>query len=673
MHMMLVPPKMTEGHTLATTPEELATMVRELKDAGTIAFDFETSGLQYWAGQKPIGYAVGYWKGGKPRAWYVPVAHKTVDQQANPEAARAAFRDALAGASELVAHHGKFDLNMGRADGWEIPEWTPLHDTYVQAILIDEARAFQLEKLVMQLGVSPYGDALEMKDSVENWIRDRAKALKMSRRAYLDQNGHQEVPVALESEYACRDIGHTLALDRRQRTEAMGIGKAWESSRSGLYDNEMLLVRALADMEWNGQEVDTNYLERVKVQINNELDEGGRELSRLFGDNLAWNNDRVIRDLLYERLEFPVTRITKRGGQPAVDRAALSEFIPMHAGIEPLMEWRARFKILTTYTDSLIDKADSNGRVHPSFNQGGAASGRLSSSRPNFQNIPSRHPVLSKLVRKAFVVGEGKGRIYCDYSQIELRMLAWITDNQTLLSAYQSDAYDRLCFGHIDYETYRQVRKGEDATDVHALVAERVFGVPPSDPEFKRMRSAAKIINFGVPYGGGASLLMSNPQLRLTEKQARTYHRAYHQRNPEIEKTKAALLRKMKADPELSFQNWTTRARHGKRLEWADTSLVAEEERSMFACLVQGSAAELTRFSLVRLWLAQKRGEMPAITTSTVHDEIQVDCDQSDMQEVSLAVQREMEAFTGLFGPVPVIADLETTITNWADKKDYKP
>ena len=670
---MLVPPKMSRGHTLVLTGEDMATMVAELTQATEVAFDFETSGLRYWDGQKPIGIAVGYLRDGAPRAWYIPVAHHTTEPQADPEQARKAVADGLAQASALLGHNLKFDINMARADGWTVPLWTPIHDTMVQAYLIDEARSVQLEKLVMQLGVSPYGDALQMKDAVEGWLRERYKSLRLSRGAYLDKHGHEEVPVALESEYACRDIGHTLALDRAQREKAQGVGQVWEAERQSLYENEMLLVRALADMEFTGQRVDTDYLERVKVQINNELDVIGRELSRHFGDNRAWNNDRVIRELVYEELKFPVTKVTKRGGQPAVDKAALFELVSKHAGIEPLIEWRARYKILTTYTDSLISKADENERVHPNFNQGGAASGRLSSSKPNFQNIPSRHPVLSKLVRKAFTVDAGQARVYCDYSQIELRMLAWITQNQTLLSAYQSDAYERLCGSEVAYCEYRQLRQHEASSDVHALVAQRVFGADPSDADWKRKRSAAKIINFGVPYGGGPNLLMGNAELRMPEKQARAYHRAYHETNPEIDKTKNRLLRQMREHPDLLFRNWTSRARHGKRLDWTEESLVAEEERSMFACLVQGSAAELTRFSLVKLWLLQQRGDLAGVTTSTVHDEIQVDCDQQDMAEVALIVQREMEAFTGLFGPVPVVADLEMTTTSWADKKEWTP
>jgi len=668
---MLFPPKLTAGHHIATTGDDLSKMVRELRDQTTIGFDFETSGLEWWNGQSPIGFAVGYMDGFRPRAWYVPFAHMTLDKQADPDAAKQAFEDVLGHAPELVAQNAKFDLNMARAIGWKIPDWTTIHDTMIQTILIDETKPKQLEKRVAALGCSPYADAHEMKDAVRDWIKQRMKTLRLSWGQYLDKHGHAEVPVSLEGEYACRDVGHTLALDRAQRSKALGYGTPYHNERQSLYTNEMWLVRALADMEYHGQRVDTAYLERARLSIDNQLDTLGISLQRHFGGSRTWNNDNTVRELVYGELKITPTRFTK-GGQPSVDKAALSDFIVAHPGMEPLLEWRAYYKVRSTYTTSLADKADAAGYVHPGFNQGGAASGRLSSSRPNFQNIPSRHPVLSKLVRNAFTVDAGKCRVYCDYSQIELRMLAWISENQTLLAAYQSDAYDRLRWGHIDYETYRKERQSEDSADIHGLVAQRVFGASPTDPDWKRKRGASKIINFGVPYGGGPNLLINNVELRMEERTAKQWHAAYHAANPEIEQTKKRLLRKMR-DGDLTFVNWAGRMRHGIRLDWSDESLRSEEERSMFACLVQGSAAELTRYSIVRLWMLQKQGKIPGISTSTVHDEIQVDCDASEVREVALAVQREMEAFTGLFGPVPVVADIETTTTSWADKKDWKP
>jgi len=668
--MMVAPPRLSDGHHIIHTPDELSAMVRELQSATDVGFDFETSGLRYWDRQLPIGFSIGYWNGDRPRCWYVPVEHRTAEIQADPDNARAAFRDALKGARSLVGHNLKFDINMARAGGWEVPRWTQLHDTMIQAYLIDELQPKQLEKVVMALGVSPYGDSLEMKDAVEDWIKSRAKERRQSRRAYLDELGHAEIPVGLEGEYACRDVGHTLALDRQQRRQAMGIGTHYEASRSALYANEMLLVRALADMEFVGQPVDVDYLERVGLDLDQQMAEGGQKLERLFGGRHKWGNDNVIRELLFQELKLPIVALTKRG-QPAVDKAAMHVLAGEHKGVEPLMEWRARYKVRNTYTDSLISKVDARGRIHASFVQTGTSTGRLSSKAPNLQNIPSRHPILSKLVRRAFVVDPDQTRIYCDYSQVELRLLAWITANPTLTAAYESHAYMGLLSGRLTYEQYRSARQSEAAADVHGLVAERVFGADPTAPDFKRRRSAAKIINFGVPYGGGPNLLVTNPELSLSEKVAKRYYSQYHQQNPEIEKTKARLLQKMLTHSDPHFVNWASRVRHGRRLLWADENLVSEEERSMFASLVQGSAGELTRFSLVKLWLLQQTGKLPAVTTSTVHDEIQVDCDTKDEHEVAMIVQREMEGFTGLFGTIPVVADLETTRTHWADKEDY--
>ena len=661
---------LSPNHRIATTGEDLTTMVEAMRQHGTRGFDFETSGLRYWDGQRPIGVALGYWDNG-PRAWYVPVRHQTMEPQADVDAAKRAFKDALAGADALVGHNLKFDLNMARADGWEVEPWVQLHDTMVQAYLINENRSLQLERVVSDEECSPYGDSMKMKDEVSKWIETQARRHRMGKRDYLSLNGHQEVPVSIEAEYACRDIGHTLALHRSQYRRAHDDSP----QRPALYANEMLLVRALADMEYQGQPVDTDYLKRVSCQLDAELEDRGKTLVQKFGLEIEWNNDNQLRDLLFTTLKLPMQGLTKRGAA-SVDRSALMGLIQMHKGIDDLMEWRARFKVRSTYTDSLIAKVDDDNRLHASFVQSGTATGRLSSRNPNLQNIPSRHPVLSKMVRRAFVTDPNQARIYCDYSQIELRVLAWATQCPTLLKAYDSEAYMMLLDGRIDRDRYMELRRNEASTDVHGLVAQTVFGVHPTSDDFKAKRSASKIINFGVPYGGGPNLLMGNPALRLPEEEAKKYFRQYHAQNPEISHAQKRLFDHMRRNDELSFTNWAGRKRHGPRLEWqrqeGSSCPVAEEERSMFASLVQGSAGELTRFSLVRLWYLQVTGRMPAITTSTVHDEVQVDCDVADAEDVARAVRAEMEDFTGMFGPTPVIADLEITTTNWADKQEME-
>tara|TARA_Y100000034_G_scaffold60950_1_gene74030 strand:+ start:555 stop:2594 length:2040 start_codon:yes stop_codon:yes gene_type:complete len=675
---MIAAPPLDPGSRIVRSADDLQRMVTEIQAAPTRAFDFETSGLRYFDGQRPIGVAMGYWSTHGPRAWYTPVAHQTAEPMVDGQAARRAFADALTGADELVGHNLKFDLNMARADDWTVPQWTPLHDSMIQAYLIREARAFKLERVVEDEGCSPYADPAIMADSVDTFLKQRAKLhklpLKRSKKGwnhtYLGLFGHAEVPVDLEGVYACRDIGHTLALDRAQRHRAMGCGTWYEPQRQSLYANEMLLVRALADMEYAGQRVDVHYLERLAAYLDQELEVRGRELETLFRCRIDWNNDNKLRSLLYDRLRFPVYNRTPRG-LPSVDRGTLMSLRQHHPGMEALAEWRARFKVRSAYTLSLANIAGRDGRIHTSFNQWGTATGRLSSSDPNLQNVPSRHKELARLVRLAFPVDEGRARVYADYSQIELRVLAWATGSRVLTEAYQSAAYDSWLRGEIDYEGYRRARAGEPSVDVHGLVCSRLFGIEKGHVEWDRKRKATKIVNFGVPYGGGHALLSGSPELRLPEVEAKAFHAQYHEQNPEIAYTRDRLLAQMLEDPDLSFVNWAGRVRHGPRLDWRDDDARSEEERSMFASMIQGGAGELTRFSIVRLYLLQQQGLMPGRSTSTVHDEVQVDCDVPDIREAALATQREMENYQGAFGSIPVVADLETSVTTWADKKDW--
>lgn len=674
-------PQLTAGHHVARSPDELTAMVREMQSAPVRGFDFETDGLRYGNGNKPIGYTVGYLTNeGRPRAWYVPVAHRTPEPMADPKHARQAFKDALAGASALVGHNLKFDLNMGRAHGYEIDPDVQLHDTMIQAYLIYERRRFKLETLSEQVvQYLPWDDAWAMEKMVGDYLRDRAKLHGMTfkksdkrtmKRSYMDTFGHAEVPVAYESEYSCRDVGHALMLDRVYRKEAMGVGQPWERQRQYLYWNEMLLVRALADMEFNGQPVDRDYLLRLDSWVNDKLGIMSRELSAMFGVSIDWRNDNAVRSLLYDDMKLPVVKLTERGKKPAVDRSALLQLKRHHPGIAHLAEHNVWLKVWQTYTVGLAWFVDADGRVHPSFKQTGTKTGRLSGEHPNFQNIPTRHKEAAKCIRSAFYVPDGMARVYADYSQIELRMLAWATGATTLLGAYASPAYEALLRGEIDYEQYRSIRKSEPAVDVHGEQAIATFGANPSDADWKVKRRAAKIINFGVPYGMGPHGLTTNPDLLLDRDTADDYFARYHRANPEIGDTKTTLFTKMLKQRVPHFVNWAGRTCHARELRSKNRDVRAEGERSVFATLVQGSAGELTRFSIVGLWLAQRAGRIPAVATSTVHDEIQADCRAEDVVPVGREMQRIMEDFAGLFGPTPIVCDLESTTTTWAEKKE---
>ncbi len=678
-----VAPPLSQGHHIARSSEDLARMVRAMRSVEERAFDFETNGLRYAdASKHPIGYGLGFiGLDGIPQAWYVPVAHQTAEPMANPVQARRAFEDALEGAEALIGHHLKFDLNVARASGWKVPEDADIHDTLVQAYLCYEKRSFKLEDLVASTEGATRWDPFAMATVHDTFTQNRAKGRSLTWkkdkpgrgiRSYLSTYGHAEVPVALEGEYCCRDIAHTLLLDQCQRAEAMGMGQPWADRRYYLYLNEMLMVRALADMEYQGQYLDADYLRAYAAELDAELHQRAIKLAAAFGAHIDFGNDNQVRDLLYGHLKLPVVKFTD-SGMPAVDRSALLQLAHHHPALADLGDYSLRNKVRSTYTHSLAFYQDSDSKVHMSVLQQGTKSGRFAARNPNLQNIPIRVPELAKRIRHAFYVPEGVTRVYVDYSQIELRILAWSTGNVNLLTAYDSPSYMALLQGSIDYDTYRVERQKEDRADVHALQAKSALGAAEADPDWKLRRKAAKIINFGVPYGMGWGGLASNPDLMLSESDAKAYFAQYHEGNPEIQDAKAALFAKMRREYGVPFFiNWAGRKVHAPGLNSGDDEWRGKSERSTFASLIQGSAGELTRFSIVALWQARRAGKLPAVATSTVHDEIQLDCGRADERYVAFEAQRIMEDhFRGRFGTVPIIADLETTHTTWAEKEDY--
>lgn len=663
-------------------------MVNCMRSAPERAVDSETNGLKFANGKKPIGWSMGFLAtDGNPYAWYMPVAHAVPEYQVPEVHAKAALRDALQGAQALLFHHGKFDLNIARANGWEIPTDVPIHDTLPQAYLIFERREFQLEKLIAEHGLSPYGDPFEMKHKVEDFIRFRAREHKMGlkrskdgRPGYKETYGHSEVPISVEGEYSCRDIGHTLVLDRYQRDKAMAVGTPWEDRGRWLYHNEMLLVRALADMEFNGQPLDKQYLLDQTALIDIDLEKRESDLGRSWGVRIDWGNDEALRDLLFNHLGFKPVNWTSGGThggprKPSVDRSTLLQLRTQQPTWAPalmdLSEYKQWAKARSTYTETFAWHVCNDGKVHFNVNQGGAKSGRLSANDPNLQNIPMRHEASAKMIRRAFGVLPGQIRLYCDYSQIELRVLAYITGCGTLQQAYKSPAWDAFRRGYLTYDQYREARSHEQEVDVHALQAIRTFGSKETDHDWKVKRRAAKVINFGVPYGMGWIGLNGNPDLLLPERDAKEYFARYHQANPEINSTKNQLFNAMIRHSHPLFVNWAGRRVHCAELRSTEKWMRAEGERSSFASLVQGSAAELTRISIVRLWQETKAGTLPAVATSTVHDEIQFDCDKKDLSFVASRTQTVMEDFHNYFG-LPIVCGLEASDTNWAEKKEQK-
>ena len=313
---------------IVRTADDLQYMVNYMRHFRERIIDFETDGLQYANGDKPIGVAMGAIEdlpGGQfqHRAFYCPVAHQVPEQQLSEDVVKLATKDAFAGTEAMVGHNLKFDINMARANGWILPQNCDIHDTLVGAHLVYEKRSMQLEKLCASVpGASPFDNAHEAKDEIQSFLTKRAQKRRLKLKkgeygkpSYLEIYGHSEVPIALEGEYACRDIGNTGYLDRAQRREAMGIGTPYEAQARYLYWHEMQLVRALAEMEYNGQEVDEQYLVEFAHELDDEMSRMAIKLSRKFNTSTDFGSDTAVRDLLYNHLRLPVVKLTEKGNQ----------------------------------------------------------------------------------------------------------------------------------------------------------------------------------------------------------------------------------------------------------------------------------------------------------------------------------------------------------------------
>jgi hypothetical protein len=279
----------------------------------------------------------------------------------------------------------------------------------------------------------------------------------------------------------------------------MGRNSQYADRRSLLYENEMMLPRALAAMEMEGQVVDAGYMWQLGLDLEEELEQRGAELNRTFREKIDWGNDTALRHFLYDYLKLPIVKWTQgstdsrvggvdRNKQPSIDRDALLSLRDRCPPIEQIAEYRSVLKAVQSCSVSIAWEVQADGKIHPSFNQNGTASGRLSSERPNFQNIVARHKVLSPKIRAGWKVQPGRARIYADYSQIELRVLAFYTKCQTFLNAYRSPSYDAYRSGRISYDDYRWYRRSEKEVDVHGDVARRIF--PGMDKGHRRSQTS---------------------------------------------------------------------------------------------------------------------------------------------------------------------------------------
>lgn len=445
--------------------------------------------------------------------------------------------------------------------------------------------------------------------------------------AYL--HNPQEKSYAL-SGFAREDASGVLQLAQRQRRALEEEGML-----QLMQDVEMPLLYVLFDMEQSGFQVDAGVLRTLGAAFTEEteaLKEQVYQLSGVHGFNL--NSPQQLGKVLFETLGLKAGKKTQRGY--STDADTLESLLDAHPCIAPILKYRQIVKLNSTYIDALLRKMDTSGRVHTFFDQTGTATGRISSSEPNLQNIPVRTE-LGREIRKAFVAGPGCVLADADYSQIELRVLAHLSRDAAMTDAFQK------------------------AQDIHTRTAAEVYGVP-MEQVTAEMRSSAKAVNFGLVYGISDFGLARN--IGISRKEAAAFIARYFARYPAI---KAYMDQAVRQGYDQGYAvTMMGRRRQLPELKAANANTRNFGERAAMNTPVQGTAADIIKLAMVRVHGALKEQGLKARLILQVHDELMIEAPREEEAQVSALLKRCMEEVAAL--SVPLVAEVKTG-ESWYETK----
>ena len=582
--------------------QELETWIERLEGAEVFAFDTETTSLDYMQA-RVVGLSFAVEPG---EAAYVPLAHdypgvpRQLDRETVLERLRPLLEDP---ACAKLGHHLKYDRNVLANHGIALEGIR--HDTMLESYVLNAtANRHDLDTLC-------------------------AAHLDHQNIHYEDVagKGAKQIPfsaVSLEdaTPYAAEDADMTLRLHRLfwPRLEA-------EAGLRAVYDEiEIPLLRVLSRMERNGVRIDAERLRTQSAALAARMSAVERQTREIADCAFNLGSPKQIQDVLYNRLNLPVLRKTPKG-QPSTAEDVLEELAAHHELPRLILEHRGLAKLKSTYTDRLPERIDPDtGRVHTSYHQAVASTGRLSSSDPNLQNIPVRNEE-GRRIRQAFVAEKGHCLIAADYSQIELRIMAHLSADEGLLKAFA------------------------EGQDIHRATAAEVFGVALQDVSSEQRR-AAKAINFGLIYGMSAFGL--GRQLDIGRAEAQDYVDRYFARYPGVREYMDRTREQAKADGyvETIF---------GRRLYLPDINARngqqrAQAERVAINAPMQGSAADIIKRAMIRVdrWIETEAPEVRLIMQ--VHDELVLEVPEARIDGTREALRSHMEGAAEL--SVPLLVDI---------------
>ncbi len=576
-------------YRIVATADDLDAMIAAIREAGCFAFDTESSSTDPMrADLAGLSFAVRSLTNPDGVAWYVPVGHHAGEQLPLAEVMAAVRPLFTADGLQRCAHNANYDLTLLSNYGID-PYRVIDHDTMIAAHLLGNGR----------LGLKPLALTILGREMTE--ITDLIG--KGAR-----QKTFNEVDIADGAPYAAADADCTLQLRRQFEPplEVQGLTDLFS-------DVELPLVPVLVEMQRAGVRLDAGILHEMSRDLNEQLGQIQAELFADIGHEVNTNSPKQLSDLLFGELGLPKTRRTRSGY--STDANALEGLKGLHPVVDRILDYRQVSKLKSTYVDALPEMVNPRtGRIHTSYHQTGSATGRLSSSDPNLQNIPVRTES-GRQVRRAFVADSDCQLLSADYSQIELRVLAHMSQDPSLLEAF---------------------RRGED---IHAATASQMFNVPINEVDAEQRR-IAKVLNFGVIYGLGPYGI--SQQTGFSREEGRRFIDTYLARYPGIngylESVKDQTRGTMYAETLLG------RRRYLPDIQSTNHNTRAAAERMAINMPIQGTAADIMKIAMINVRARMINEKMRSKMILQVHDELVFEAPDDEMDTMTALVLDEMPA-----------------------------
>ena len=585
--------------------EELKLLVEKMMKQEIVAFDTETEGLNALE-TDIVGISFSWQKG---IGYYLPIKNNKSVHEKSFEILRPFFES-----TEIikVGHNIKFDIQV--LHKYNIKVSSPIYDTMVAHYLINPDMRHNLDTLSESyLNYSPI--------SIESLIGKKGK----------NQISMRDVSIDKITNYASEDADITLQLKGifDKEIEVNNLNKIF-------YDIEIPMISVLSEMETEGIKIDTSYLEKLDKEFEEDLGKLKKEIFKKSGEEFNLNSPKQLGEILFDKLKLVSKPKKTKTGQYSTSEEVLSSLANDHKIIEDILEWRSLDKLQNTYVKSLPNEVSSlTNRVHSSFNQTVTTTGRLSSNNPNLQNIPIRTANGQK-IRRAFIPRNSDYTLMAaDYSQIELRVIASMSNEENMIDAFVNNQ------------------------DIHTITASKIYNVDPENVT-REQRGNAKTVNFGIIYGVSAFGLSQQTDLNRSESKVMIDN--YFLNYPGLKKYMSDQIDFARNNGYV--ETIMGRRRYLQNINSQNNMLRSGAERNAINAPIQGSAADIIKIAMININSELKKQSLKSKMLLQVHDELVFDVHKSEKDQIKDIVKTTMESAVKL--KVPLKIDLEFG-KNWLE------